>query len=482
MWVLAAVLICLLLLYVVFLTNSRGQIEKELDRIRAAGYPANCRELDGWYEAVPAEENGAEVVLKAIDKMATWQEKDIPFEDGTSAEMAELGKAYGFSDVKISETPSNNFPEDWQVKNKKLLPLINPEIDLPGRSSSMSEQMKGVISDYIADNAEALELLHTTTKYSKSRYPVDLSSGVNSLNAYLGNFRRCTRMLSLEAALHSEANRPDEAIESFKAAIAVGRTLKDEPVLISYLVKIASDNSALRSLEYLINHTKLNSGQLKDIELTLKDPAEQTSIKRALIGERCFGLSLFDDPSALTAGPGGGGGLAVGMKALKITGLQNKDLLAYLDLMNMQIDAVDKTAAERKVIFNEFDSEIMALPWYCISTKMVMPALSKCIDLHYRSQALHQLGLTAAAIERYRLANDNKLPGGLTELVPGYLEKVPVDPFDQKPIKYIKQGKGYILYSIGEDLTDNGGKELDEKGRRFRDGTDITFIVDDGDE
>ena len=111
-----------------------------------------------------------------------------------------------------------------------------------------------------------------------------------------------------------------------------------------------------------------------------------------------------------------------------------------------------------------------------------MPALSKCVKLHYRSQALLQLGRTAAAIERYRLNNDNKLPGELTDLVPAYLKEIPTDPFDQTPIKYIQQGKGYTIYSIGMDMTDNGGKEFNDEGYRLTDGADITFTVENGDE
>lgn len=478
LWLLAGLIICLSLLYVLFLTNSREQIEKELEKIRATGFPTNCVELDAWYEQVSPDENGAEVVLEAIDQMVTWEDKDTPFENGVSAEMAEQAKAYGFKDVEITDTTSENLPEDWQVKNQNLLPLMNHEIELPGRTESMSQQIKAIVSDYIADNTEALETLHTTTQFSKSRYPVDLSAGISTLMPYLGDIRKCVRTLALETALNCENNKPDKAIESFKAAIAVGRTLKDEPILISQLVKISCDNSALRSLEYLINHTELNLEQLKTIELTLKDSIGQTNIKRALIGERCFGLSAFDDPSGIYSGRG----LPIQVKFLKATGLQNKDLLAYLDLMNRQIDSIDKTATEREKIFKKIDSEINTLPWYCISTKMVMPALSKCVKLHYRSQALLQLGRTAATIERYRLDNDNKLPGELTELVPGYLKEVPADPFDQKPIRYIKQGKGYTIYSIGDDLTDNGGKEFGEKGRRLTDGTDITFIVEKSDE
>jgi hypothetical protein len=47
------------------------------------------------------------------------------------------------------------------------------------------------------------------------------------------------------------------------------------------------------------------------------------------------------------------------------------------------------------------------------------------------------------------------LPESLSELVPKYLPKVPIDPFDGKPLRYSKE-KG-IIYCVGKDLKDSGG-------------------------
>jgi len=61
------------------------------------------------------------------------------------------------------------------------------------------------------------------------------------------------------------------------------------------------------------------------------------------------------------------------------------------------------------------------------------------------------------AIERYRLAATNRLPDSLAALVPSLLDSVPLDPFDGKPVRYKKLIKGYMIYSIGPDLQDDGG-------------------------
>ena len=37
------------------------------------------------------------------------------------------------------------------------------------------------------------------------------------------------------------------------------------------------------------------------------------------------------------------------------------------------------------------------------------------------------------------------------------LGEVPIDPFDRKPIKYRKTSNGFVIYSVGRDMVDNGG-------------------------
>jgi len=58
------------------------------------------------------------------------------------------------------------------------------------------------------------------------------------------------------------------------------------------------------------------------------------------------------------------------------------------------------------------------------------------------------------ALRAYQKGNGH-LPSSLEELVPRYLSKVPIDPFDGKPLRYSREKK--IIYCVGTDLVDNGG-------------------------
>jgi hypothetical protein len=59
----------------------------------------------------------------------------------------------------------------------------------------------------------------------------------------------------------------------------------------------------------------------------------------------------------------------------------------------------------------------------------------------------------------------------LSELTPNYLDATLTDPFDGQPLRYRKQGAGYVLYSIGPDLKDNSGERMTAKGG------DLVFTV-----
>jgi hypothetical protein len=88
-----------------------------------------------------------------------------------------------------------------------------------------------------------------------------------------------------------------------------------------------------------------------------------------------------------------------------------------------------------------------------------------------------RLTRTALAIERWRLAHNGGAPHSLAALVPDFLSAIPKDPFDEQPLRYKKLARGYVVYSIGPDFTDDGGKEkpLDVKNS---DHYDITFSVE----
>jgi hypothetical protein len=71
------------------------------------------------------------------------------------------------------------------------------------------------------------------------------------------------------------------------------------------------------------------------------------------------------------------------------------------------------------------------------------------------------LVLVAIALEMHHRDHD-AYPKSLSVLSPKYLAKVPKDRFSGEAIKYLLDGKGYLLYSVGPDGEDHGGKTEEE--------------------
>jgi len=64
------------------------------------------------------------------------------------------------------------------------------------------------------------------------------------------------------------------------------------------------------------------------------------------------------------------------------------------------------------------------------------------------------------ALRAYRLQH-GAYPETLQQLSPGILAQIPTDPFsDNQAFKYRTVGQKYLLYSIGPDAKDDGGKPV----------------------
>ncbi len=74
-----------------------------------------------------------------------------------------------------------------------------------------------------------------------------------------------------------------------------------------------------------------------------------------------------------------------------------------------------------------------------------------------KSLTLHQMVITAIALKRYDLRHGQP-PANLAALAPEFLSTVPTDLMDGQPLRYQRNANGsFVLYSVGENLRDDGG-------------------------
>jgi hypothetical protein len=77
-------------------------------------------------------------------------------------------------------------------------------------------------------------------------------------------------------------------------------------------------------------------------------------------------------------------------------------------------------------------------------------------DASLRSRAQLRCAAVGLAVERFR-QREGRWPQSLDALPTDLLQSVPLDPFDGRPLRYVRRTDGVTIYSVGLDRTDDGG-------------------------
>jgi len=408
--------------------NLKSKLQARIDAIRAAGYPITCAELDKWYTIPENTENAAYTIIDA------------------------------FSYYKL-----------WDKEESKPLPVVG-SAELPARTEPMDEEMKALISQYIADNNEALELLHAGAKIEHGHYPIGFPD--------LHEIKTAAKLLKLEAILHAENGDGKSAIRSTKSCLGIARSLANEPAISSQVLHVACRSIATTTIEYCINRVDLTDEQLVDLMECVHNAERISDMSRAFVGERCMGLSFFKAPESVNPDLIDGIPVHPIFELYKAVGLVDADAIIYLDLMDEYIKSAKLPLHKRQEAVNAIDARLKSTSQAHILPS-IMPALSRITTIELRTIARLRTARAALAVERYRLAL-GKLPDALTDLVPLYLDSVPTDPFDGNELRYKKLEAGFVVYSIGEDLSDDDGREYLPRSKRIDESPnwDVTLIVE----
>jgi len=78
---------------------------------------------------------------------------------------------------------------------------------------------------------------------------------------------------------------------------------------------------------------------------------------------------------------------------------------------------------------------------------------------HNRVIAHERLLAIELALRGYE-SEHGRAPKALEQLVPNYIQRVPTDPFGDRPMVYRPQETNWLVYSVGEDGVDDGGKPV----------------------
>jgi hypothetical protein len=427
----------LLLLFVLFQISGslklKKQMKKQIENLRTKGYPVTLEELDRWYNIPEGEKNGADVYMAAFSNYVEWDKEAL-----------------------------------------KALPIFG-KVPLPARTQPLDASTWKLVEKFLSDNEKILTLLHEAASIEHCRYPIDLTKGsVNlrvgprSLASWYEDLQVSTQLLHLESLSHCENQDPDKALESIRANFALAKFIS-APLLNHRLVHNSVQSRTYKSIERILNRMQLSDEQLLSLSAWIKESRSDEGYIKALVGERCIGLNTLQAPIR-----------DINLAPRKILGSHYRDTMDYIRLTQEYIDAMELPSNERLLVCKPLQEDVHSGKFGGRFTDLLRPAFERYmmqIDIGCTAKAI--AAQTTLAIERYRLA-EGHMPESLDNLVPTYMEFVPTDPFDGQSLKYRTLETGFVVYSVGEDLTDQGGAEhspgRDQQGRRLP--RDITFIME----
>jgi len=417
--------------------------------------------------------------------------------DGYPTSVTEMERMY-YSPVKPDENAAVFFTEAFAhipvSKSRKLIVQPWPSINSRSNAAFLAPTNKTQVADILHENADLLAILRKAPRGEKSRYPMDFNLGTSIPLPHLQQIKASMSPLLLDAAVQAQEGRPEQATEDMQAALRLSGSLREEPLVISQLVRISCREMINSALERVLSEQRLTDNQILALIRSVDDEENPNSMEHAMAGERCLGIhyhqhpveeslaatrtpSPDDDSPSPTADK-----LAPGFALFRVVGLLAADLDYYLGIMSQRVALTKAAFPERIAAANRLDDQLSHTPWryYHLYADLVLPALNKVDNKCARDVARLGLRRTALAIERYRLSNQDHLPGKLIDLVPAFLSSVPQDPFDGQPLRFKPLDKGYVIYSVGPDLTDDGGREWQRRPKGATNDLpyDITFIVE----
>jgi hypothetical protein len=163
---------------------------------------------------------------------------------------------------------------------------------------------------------------------------------------------------------------------------------------------------------------------------------------------------------------------------------------ALKDEKNLLLYSRDRELELQHAIQSPSWAQMRSLPGITNSNpfKYSAPFLTAMISDHGRpmpqlaasaamAEAERRILITAIALERYR-GKYGSYPNSLAQLSPEFLKAVPLDFMDGQPLRYRPTADGhFLLYSVGLDCVDDGGKPPEPDAPRFGSFEHGTFIV-----
>lgn len=377
--------------------------------------------------------------------------------------------------------------EQWKSRGENAAPLylkafseafIKPADDPPGdlpfvssrgiryTARRLSKQTWREAGAYLDRKQKALELLHRAADRPDCFYPMGVRSvRTSNVIRYAG---RAARLLALQAGVRASEGRPRAAARSLTAGLAAADSLRRMRLLRAQRERAEALRVVAGATRTVLAHAPVPAEDLAVLQEALRkvDRRTERAVEQGLAGTLCLRISQgrhLQRRKLRRSMAGWPLAAALTPRILPVfyrwSGLRELDELNYIGDMRELLGAWKAPPGERMKRLSRGSARSFSKPgdhWYGLRLvgRPGWSATNALTVLDWLTAV--RAARTAAAVERFRL-EQGRLPDELRELVPDYLEAVPRDPCDGKPLRYGRTDEGYTIYGVGSDGKDDGG-------------------------
>lgn len=435
--------------------EANRRLHAEIDKIIAAGEPIYPEDFDPK-EDIPDEQNAARLLIGADEVInLTSQQQEI------------LQKVTGEPD------------------------LIRARLD--------------EVREIVEGNVEVFRRLRRARDLPRTDWGVRICTpAINTLLPSLPGQRQLSKLLSLSTSYHHAIGDDKAAVELMRDALALGNAVGQMPGWVPIYVAMATDGVVFQSIEAISSTLNIkpansfvqltgNPCKRDDTEALLRnllnEQAHHEAIKHALFFERMSQLDIVRGIANRPPGTSSTWGAAPPPSSTPwpvlwgyvITPLVELDGATMIRDRHLRLQAAaesDWVRAKRALPKEptQYDTLGRVVRFLSVTWE---PSLERFFLLHFRSLTSRRLAATALAIRLYQV-DKGRRPQSLAELVPEYLPETPRDPFagDGSAIGYLPEGRPAILYSVGPDGVDDGGRYTFRSGGIDWDQLDMPFFLE----
>jgi len=315
---------------------------------------------------------------------------------------------------------------------------------------------------------EARDLIHEIRRLAEMggpAYELDFSKGYAIELPHLAQLRELTRLLGTDALVQARQGDYGEAVEDFVAGMKLATgTLADEPILISQLVRIAMDGIVWVYAQDALPPEGISPELVRRLIEYAGRIDCRDSFADSFSGEGMFGLGMFEQMREGTAIPD----LFPNRSTLENLGLNlyssafarpwlNMDEEAFAETIGRLGDASRLPYYEAKPLLEQIQRDVEDLPRTRVLSREFLPSLTRAVEAQARNEAQLDLLQMGLSIEQYHVRNGT-YPTTLDAIASDVGGRVPVDPFTGQPYIYKPSGRSFLLYSVGSNAVDDGGK------------------------